>query len=62
VVRGQGHEKTDFEIELLRLDKDISELEDGVLTIPIDAGKATSSSTAYFIAPRSPGTLPSSKP
>jgi tetratricopeptide (TPR) repeat protein len=41
VVRGQGHEKTDFEIELLRLDKDISELEDGVLTIPIDAGKAT---------------------
>jgi len=41
VVRGQAHEKTDFEIELEQLDKDISELEDGVLTIPIDAGKVT---------------------
>jgi len=41
VVRGQAHEKTDFEIELEQLDKGISELEDGALTIPIDAGKAT---------------------
>ena len=43
MVRGQAHEKrqTDYEIELEQIDRDISELEDGALTIPIDAGKAT---------------------
>ena len=33
--------RTDFETELQRIDKDISELKDSVLTVPIDTEKAT---------------------
>jgi tetratricopeptide (TPR) repeat protein len=43
VVRGQTHKKrpTDYEIELEWIDRDISELEDSALAIPINIGKAT---------------------
>jgi tetratricopeptide (TPR) repeat protein len=43
VVRGQAHNErpTDYEIELERIDRDISELEDSALAIPIDVGEAT---------------------
>ena len=43
MVRGQVHRgtPTDYEIELERIDRDIRELEDGALTIPIDVEEAT---------------------
>jgi tetratricopeptide (TPR) repeat protein len=42
VVSGQHNRgPTDYEIELGRIDRDISELEDGTLESPIDVGKAT---------------------
>jgi tetratricopeptide (TPR) repeat protein len=43
VVRRQAHKErpTDYEIELERVDRDLSELEDSALDIPIDAAKAS---------------------
>jgi tetratricopeptide (TPR) repeat protein len=47
VVKGQAHSErpTDYEVELERIDRDISELEDSALAIPVDA--ATASMFAY---------------
>jgi tetratricopeptide (TPR) repeat protein len=43
VVRGQAHNErpTDYEIELERIDREISELEESALAIPVDAAKAS---------------------
>ena len=43
MVRALAHERrpTDYDIELARIDRDISELEDGALAIPIDVERAT---------------------